>query len=173
VWENFADVDGRVPLIEALITRHLEIAKMLWERGARLTAGDVGRFLCTAAQDDNLELLQDFLDFDADINEADSDGSTALHSAVAEAHIHTAKFLVSHGANVRKADNRGLTPLDLACHLNNQEIIAVLKAVDKPDSEDHEQRQRQKSSKWLSGGETSACNSAQVRLDTIIHWSGV
>ncbi|CAM6027486.1 unnamed protein product, partial [Sphagnum balticum] len=145
---NSADVDGRVPLIEALITRNLEIAKMLWERGARLTAGDVGRFLCTAAQDDNLELLQDFLDFDADINEADSNGSTALHSAVAEAHIHTAKFLVSHGANVRKADNRGLTPLDLACHLKNQEIIAVLKAVDKPDSEDHEQRQCQKSSKW-------------------------
>ncbi|CAK9863968.1 unnamed protein product [Sphagnum jensenii] len=150
---NHTDVDGRVPLIEALIARHMELAKLLWERGARLTAaGNIGSFLCAAARDGNLELLQDFLDFEADINEIDSNGLTALHSAVAEGHLHTAKFLISHGANIWKMDNGGLTPLDLACQLDKHEIIAVLRAANKLDPGSFEQSQGQTSSKGLNRG---------------------
>ncbi len=146
-------MDGLVPLTEALIARHMELAKWLWERGARLTAaGNIGSFLCAAARDGNLELLQDFLDFEADINEIDSNGLTALHSAVAEGHLHTAKFLISHGANIWKMDNGGLTPLDLACRFDKHEIIAVLRAANKLDPGSFEQSPGQTSSKGLNRG---------------------
>jgi ankyrin repeat protein len=57
------------------------------------------------------------------IRACDRDGGTPLHVAAAEANEEMAAWLLARGANPRKQDSRGLTPLDraaLAAHPRNK-----------------------------------------------------
>lgn len=150
VLADTADVDGRIPLIEAIMARHTEVANLLWEKGARLAAGDIGKCLCTVARDGNVEVLQEFLKYEADVNEVDSEGLTALHLAAVEGHTSVVKVLLSEGANVTKADNRGLTPLEIAQELNDHEIVGLLRAARETTSLENSSKSGKKSPKDLN-----------------------
>jgi ankyrin repeat protein len=124
-----ADVDGRVPLIEALIARDMVIANLLWQKGGHLKTGKIGKFLGQAVQDENKELLIDYVLYGADINEGDEEGVTALHIAVVDGHSDIAKFLLSKGANPQKVDKWGLSPIDLARKNGDQELLSLLEGT--------------------------------------------
>ena len=115
---NKADVDGKVPLAEALIARDIDTVRVLCENGATLQNADKGRLLGQAVQDCNIDLVEDFLQYGASIDESNDEGLTPLHIAVLHGHLYMAKFLLSKGANPnsnpRQARDGLPTPLQLA-----------------------------------------------------------
>lgn len=136
----FVDVDGKVPLIEALIARDIATVKLLWENGATLKNADRGRFLGQAVIDGNTGLIDDLLHYGADVNEGDTEGLTPLHVAVMNGHVDMVRFLLSRGAVVNKSDDRIPSPLQLA-DLNKEhpEMAVLLKSQAVLDSSNHGQ----------------------------------
>jgi len=135
------DVDGAVPLVEALIARDTATIKLLWENGATLKNADIGKFLLQAVQDGNIDLIDDYIKYGADINGAtDSDGLTALHAAVNRGRIEMVQFLVSRGADAhfQSSDERIPSPCEIAeQHGIYPEIISYLKAQPLRDDTHH------------------------------------
>ena len=62
----------------------------------------------------------------ADVNAPQVDGSTALHWAVHNDDLPTAKALIEAGANVKAANRYGVTPLTLACTNGNPSMVELL-----------------------------------------------
>jgi hypothetical protein len=64
------------------------------------------------------------------IDEVDSvDGGSLLYWAAACGHIHFIDPLITAGANINKADNRGWTPVYATAYFGHAEIISILKAA--------------------------------------------
>ncbi len=64
-----------------------------------------------------------------DVNSASPDGSTALHSAVYWEDVETAEQLIRAGANVKAANDLGMTPLVLACSNSTGVLVEKLLAA--------------------------------------------
>lgn len=62
----------------------------------------------------------------ADVNAAQADGMTALHWAVRQNDLGTAKLLIHAGANVNAVTRLEITPLSLACENANAAMIRLL-----------------------------------------------
>lgn len=107
---------------------------MLVDNGANLSAGDIGQFACTAAEQNSLELLEDIVRYGGDVTVTRMDGTTALHLAVCEGNVEMAKFLVEHGADIDKADMNGWTARDLADQQGHDEIKAIFEAKNARDN---------------------------------------
>lgn len=116
------DSDGNVPLWEAILGGHEPVAQLLIDNGANLRSGEVGQFACTAAEQNNLQLLKDILRYGGDITSAKNNGTTALHVSVCEDNVEIAKFLLEQGADIDKPDVHGWTPRDLADQQGHEEI---------------------------------------------------
>ena len=125
-----ADVDGKVPLVEALIARDPATVKLLWENGATLQNADKGQLLGQAVQDNNVDLIEDFLLYGASIDESDEEGLTPLHVAVLHGQVSMAKYLLSKGANPNHASDSNIaTPLQLAeQNLGNPDFAKLLRS---------------------------------------------
>ncbi|KAI3447123.1 hypothetical protein Pfo_003788 [Paulownia fortunei] len=108
---NSRDSEGSVPLWEAMLGLHKPVVKLLSDNGAKLTTGDVGLFSCSAAEQNNLELLKEI-----------NNGGTALHVAVCEGNIEIVKFLLDQGANIDIGDENGWTARDLAEQQGHEDI---------------------------------------------------
>jgi ankyrin repeat protein len=128
----FTDVDGKVPLVEALIARDTATVKLLWENGATLKNADMGVYLGQAVLDNNKDLIDDYIKYGANINRvSDSEGLNALHIAVTEGRLEMVKFLVSRGADAHfmTSDDGIPSPCELAERYGRHpEIITFLKA---------------------------------------------
>lgn len=64
---------------------------------------------------------------------------TALHSAVAHDREMQAQMLLEAGANTEIRDEHGMTPLDVARHLQNERLVAIITAA-----QDKRRRERMK-----------------------------
>lgn len=114
---------------EAILGGHETVTKLLVENGATLQSGDVGQYACTAAEQNNLNLLQDIMRYGGDISlPSNTVGTTALHVAVSEDNVEIVKFLLENGANIDKPDRYGWTPRDLADQQGHVEIKAIFEA---------------------------------------------
>lgn len=118
----FADSEGNVPLWEAMLGRHEPVIRLLRDNGAKITSGDVGQFACTAAERNDLKLLQNIVKLGGDVTRPKINGSTALHVAVCEGNIEMVKFLLGQGADIDKVDEHGWTPKDLAEQQGHEDI---------------------------------------------------
>ena len=58
-------------------------------------------------------------------------GNTALHLAILYRNPAMIQFLLLHGASLTLVNNNSQTPMELALHLNNSEVLDALKAVSK------------------------------------------
>ncbi|KAK4391790.1 Potassium channel AKT1 [Sesamum angolense] len=119
---NSRDSEGSIPLWEAMLGMHKAVVKLLSENGAKLTTGDIGLFSCTAAEQNNLELLKDIVRFGGDVSKPKNNGCTALHVAVCEGNIEIVKFLLDQGANIELGDENGWTARDLAEQQGHEDI---------------------------------------------------
>jgi ankyrin repeat protein len=61
-----------------------------------------------------------------EVNTPQADGATALHWAAHWDDLETAALLINAGANVRAADDHGVTPLSLACLNGNAAMVTLL-----------------------------------------------
>ncbi|KAI8022014.1 Potassium channel AKT1 [Camellia lanceoleosa] len=105
---NSRDSDGNVPLWEAMMANHEHVVKILTDNGATISSGDVGQFSCTAAEQNNLDLLKEIVSHGGDVTLLNSNGSnTALHVAVSEANTDIVKFLLDQGADIDQMNSRG------------------------------------------------------------------
>src|SRR5438128_1511373 len=82
--------------------------------------------LADAAEQRNRALIRTLLDARADVNAAQADGMTALHWAVYNDDVDTARLLVRSGANVNSANRYGVPPLSLACTNGNADLVKLL-----------------------------------------------
>lgn len=124
-----ADSDGNVPLWEAMLGKHKHVIKLLRDNGADINFGDVGHFACTAAEQNNLDLLEDIVRYGGVVTLPQKDGSTALHVAVSEDNVDIVRFLLKQGADIDKPGNHGWTPRDLADQQGHEEIKYIFQST--------------------------------------------
>lgn len=104
----------------------MSTAELLWDNGGRISpASNIGTLFSSAAQDANIAVLKEFIRFGVDVNVVNNEGQTALHVAVAQNSVTMATFLLSEGADARRPDTRGVTPLELA----RQEDMAKMESL--------------------------------------------
>lgn len=125
------DLEGNVPLWEAIVANHEPVVKLLKENGATISHGDVGQFACTAVEQNNLDLLEEIITQGGDVTLPRSNGTTALHVAVCEGNTEIVKFLLDQGSDIDKPDSNGWTPRDLAEQQGHDEIKSIFQSTEK------------------------------------------
>ncbi|XP_065626457.1 potassium channel AKT1 isoform X2 [Quercus suber] len=133
---NSRDSEGNVPLWEAMLGGHETVIKLLLDSGANLQFGDSGQFACTAAEQNNLNLLKEIIRYGGDVTRSKMDGTTtALHVAVCEGNIEIVKFLLDQGADIDKPDSDGWTPRTLADQQGHEDIKTIFESSREPKSQ--------------------------------------
>lgn len=122
---NCRDSEGSVPLWEAMLGGHESLTKLLIENGASIHHGEVGQFACTAAELNNLNLLEEIVQYGGDVTIPRDNGTTALHVAVSDDNTELVRFLLDQGADIDKPDGHGWTPRDLADQQGHEEIKLI------------------------------------------------
>ena len=82
--------------------------------------------LMYAIDEGNLEIARLLIDFGADVNTQDEDGSTTLMIAVDNDDIEAIKFLLKFGVQIDLSDDDGSTELLIAAEGDNVEAIKLL-----------------------------------------------
>ncbi len=115
-------------LFYAVYKGHLEIVKLLLEKGANVNAKDKygDTPLLRATKQRHLEIVKLLLDKGADVNEKDKYGDTPLLSAVEIDHLEIVKLLLEKGANVNAKNMNGYTPLMRATENGHLEMVKLL-----------------------------------------------
>lgn len=139
---NAVDPAGATALIIAINARMEDMAIWLVEHGASPDrtdrSGDTPLHL--AARQDMGALTRSLLDAGAKVDAENVDGRTPLMLAVVHRHADVARQLISAGASTRHADRQGQTARDLAAHLGDAALAAVVGASRQAGTLSREQR---------------------------------
>lgn len=121
---TFTDASGDSLLHHAAVDGHIDVAKLLLNRGAIIDqSNDMGwSALHVAAMEVNYEFADYLLTKGIPVDLKDKNGETALHRAVyghvqaqyIAYHLQTIDVLVAGGADVNAKNNEGYSVLDLA-----------------------------------------------------------
>lgn len=116
------------PLLLAVANSHLEVVKVLLDRGAHpnLSNNDGWTPLLSAADKGHLEVVKVLLDHGADVNATDDRGWASLHEAVNHGCLGLVHHFVTRGANINCQTELGQTPLLIAICKGNDELIDTL-----------------------------------------------
>jgi ankyrin repeat protein len=124
---------GRTPLHNAIVDGKSGTAKRLIAKGAAPSAPDDNGWtpLHFAAKYQHLDLVKLLLDAGADVDALDSNGNTPLFKAVFE---YTTKgeiitLLRAHGANPKRKNKFGVSPLSFAKDLEETDVTQRLIAL--------------------------------------------
>ncbi|CAA90061.1 Intracellular phospholipase A2 [Caenorhabditis elegans] len=118
--------------LNALLNRKVELGLDI---DVKNNAGETALLLfITTRKPDLLPLLVTLYAHGANMNATDPHGNTALHKSAAlvdakKISLECVKFLISAGSNPNKINLRGESPRHLAASLQNQEMLAILKAA--------------------------------------------
>ena len=85
--------------------------------------------LADAAMKRDTATVRTLVDRKVDVNAPGRDGTPALHWLVRVDDLETARLLIRAGADTRRADRYGVTPLYLACANGNAAMIQLLLEV--------------------------------------------
>ena len=130
------DKRGNTPLHVAAFTGngHLDICRILLERNAEVNSRNHhGSTPLLLASERGPELVQLFLDHNADPRARDGDGDTLLHCAALAGRLKVVRLLLERNADlnveVNSRNNKGSTPLHLASagyHEGDPDIVRLL-----------------------------------------------
>ena len=97
---------GETPLILSVLGKHTEVARLLIERGARVTDTDAEdrTALHFAAADGHRDLVDTLLDAGAEVNARSATHGTPLVSAAEQERVDMVQYLVERGARPADAD---------------------------------------------------------------------
>ncbi|KAH9046072.1 ankyrin repeat-containing domain protein [Lactarius hengduanensis] len=116
------------PLLSAVLSGHLEIAKLLIERGAGVSIPDISRRapLGEMSAKGYLELVKLSLKHGASTEERWTEaGSGALAAALRNGQFDLASFLLDHDVDINALDHQGTTPL----HQLTSQFVVHLEGV--------------------------------------------
>ena len=121
--------NNRTPLYEAAKRGQTPVVTLLLQRGANPNARGKQGFtpLLTAAEQGHAETVAVLLSSGADMRAICTCGDSALHRAVRRGHLAAAQTLLEHGIPVNQKSH-GETPLEIAQHDEDHELIALLQA---------------------------------------------
>ena len=120
--------DASIPLHLAVRKDHVDVARMLVERGADVSAQTTdGRTpLHQASLSGSVDMARMLVERGADVSAQTTDGRTPLHDASWSGSVDIARMLVERGADVSAQTTDGRTPLELAVkqgHVNLQQML--------------------------------------------------
>lgn len=130
-----ADVNTRLgdstPLISAARGGHVEVVKILLDKGAKLDMTDQYRqtALAYAAMADSGEIITLLVSKGADINEKNDVGTTAIMAAAAKNNVAALRKLIDLGADVNAKDSSGKTVLTYALQDKQSRVVQILQQV--------------------------------------------
>ena len=119
---NAQDCYGGTPLYMASMTGVIEIVRELLKNGAIVDTSA----LHNAVAFDQVEIVQEFINHNANLDTKDSEGNSPLHSASAYCCTEVVTLLLKNGANIEALDENGSTPLLVACLNGNTDIVNEL-----------------------------------------------
>jgi ankyrin repeat protein len=124
---NLQNLAGETPLMLAAITNHLELARLLIERGA-----DVNKPGWTplhyASTRGHREMMRLLLDNEAYIDSEAEDGTTPLMMAAYGAPALAVKLLLEEGADPTLVNSANVSALDLALRGDRQQSVFYIRA---------------------------------------------
>ena len=119
----YAAQAGRAADVAALLADGADVN----ERSAAADGGCTALYI--ACQDRHTEVVTTLLAANANVDQANSNGTKPLHIATAKGHAEVVTTLLAASANINQADNGGATPLSLACRLGHTEVVTKLLAA--------------------------------------------
>uniref|UniRef100_A0A1I7XUA2 asparaginase n=1 Tax=Heterorhabditis bacteriophora TaxID=37862 RepID=A0A1I7XUA2_HETBA len=113
---HMKDVFGYNPIVCAVKAKALPCVKAIRKAGGLIDAPQhrIGVELCLAAARGDIDLLKCYEAGGCTLKEADYDGRTALHVAVAHNHIEIVRYLMEAGLDPNALDEFGTTPFSEA-----------------------------------------------------------
>lgn len=119
---------GVRPINMAVSQGNMELVKFLLHKGADI---DLEKALFDAIFSKNIEMIKFVFSQGVNIDAQNKDGNTPLHlccSVGLWGSLDIAKYLIAIGADVNIRTNKGLTPLDWAYAVCNDQAIDLLKS---------------------------------------------
>jgi ankyrin repeat protein len=124
---NLKDRAGRTALFGAVLEEKADIAKLLMDRGAKVSVADSKGVtpLVLAAQKGSIPLMRQMIKkIEEEKQKPDLDA--ALLAAAAEGHARAVEMIVHWGANKEAVNDKGETALILAAQGNHLEAVKML-----------------------------------------------
>jgi len=121
------DQDGRTILMHAAWFGHIDVMRILIDKGADVNAKNKNgaTALILAADKGNAEIVSFLIDKGADFNSKDGNG-TALMLAANKGNAEFVRFLIDKGADVNAKDSLGYTALMKAAGRGHANIMRIL-----------------------------------------------
>ncbi|GFS41325.1 transient receptor potential cation channel subfamily A member 1 homolog [Trichonephila inaurata madagascariensis] len=122
------NISGYTALHSAVMKGHLDIVKILLEKGAdvKLTFDHSSHPLHLAAVSGDVDIVKCLLQHGAAVNCVNNFGETPLHKAAAFNACEVIDFLLQNGAGIESHDNAHFTPLLIAVAEGHVEAIKTL-----------------------------------------------
>jgi len=134
---NGFDSHGWAPLLHAVVAEHAsaEFVEWLIGEGADVNVREKGKRwspLHFAASEQKLDLVEALISKGAQVDAEDIYGNTPLaecisHSSQSSPTSKIAQALIEAGANIKKKNANGISPLDLAVEMEMFDIVDLLK----------------------------------------------
>ncbi|RMB61048.1 ankyrin repeat domain-containing protein [Dokdonia sinensis] len=125
---NTKNAEGYSPLILAAYHANFEVAKELLKNGASINEeSNYGSAIMAATVKGAIKIVQLLLEYGADPNVTDANGTTALLYATMFQQNEIATLLLNYKADTSLKDNRGNTALDYAILMKNETLTNLLK----------------------------------------------
>ncbi|XP_047526139.1 protein fem-1 homolog C [Pieris napi] len=128
-----ADLDaasdsGSTPVRSACFMTHLDVVEFLVQRGADVNRPNHHGGTCLINSVQSARLCAYLLQHGARVDACDTQNKTALHYAIQEHRVETARLLLRHGASPHLTSRAGDDALRTACLKGASQIVALLLA---------------------------------------------
>jgi len=138
---NVALSNGLNLLVVSIEYGYVDMLEFLLTQGADVNSIELpgcNTPLIAACKEDNLEMVQLLIKYEADINKKNNDGLNPLMWACRRGNLEVVKFLIENDVDVNTRPN-GMTPLMYACSYDRVEVVKLLLAKGADiNAKDHE-----------------------------------